>query len=169
MKIPHVLMTAVCSFITFFILVPDSFAQINLEIQEGTVIRVRLLETIDSKTAKNGDIINLETMERVEINGTIAIEANSRVVGRVINAVQNKSMGRKGKLDISIDYVRAKDGTNVPLSYSLNQSGKDNTVGVVAGAVLISPVALFIKGKSAVLSKGTEFNTYVARSTRLNL
>jgi hypothetical protein len=169
MKILHLFMKVACFMIAFFILLFDSYGQINVEIQEGTVIRVRLLETIDSKIAKNGDVINLETIERVEINGVLGIEANSRVVGRIINSVQNKSMGRKGKLDISIDYVRAKDGTNVPLSYSLNQAGKDNSVAVLAGAVLISPVALFIKGKSAVLTKGTEFNTYVSRTTKLNL
>lgn len=156
-------------FCASYLIMTDTLSQSNLEIQEGTVVRVRLLETIDSKTATNGDIINLETIERVEVNGTTVIETNSRVVGRIINSVQNKSMGRKGKLDISIDYVRAKDGTNVQLSYSMNQSGKDNTVGVVAGAVLLSPVALFIKGKSAVLMKGTEFNTYVAKTTRLNI
>lgn len=144
-------------------------AQENLEIQEGTVVRVRLLETLDSKTAKNGDIVTLETLDKIEIGNKKVIDFNARVTGRVINSVSNKSMGRKGKLDISIDYVKAVDGTNVPLSYTMNQSGKDATVGVIAGAVLLSPLALVVKGKSAVILKGAEFNTYVERSTRINL
>lgn len=147
----------------------EVLGQNNLEIQEGTVVRVRLLETIDSRTAKNGDIVNLETIDKIESGNQTIIEYNAKVTGRVINAVSNKSLGRKGKLDISIDYVRAADGTNVPLSYTMNQSGKDATVGVIAGAVLLSPLALVVKGKSAVLMKGAEFNTYVSRTTKINL
>lgn len=154
----------------FYITLPMiGMAQEALEIQEGTVVRVRLLETLDSKTAKNGDIVTLETLEKIEIGNKKVIDSNARVTGRVINSVSNKSMGRKGKLDISIDYVQAMDGTNVPLSYTMNQSGKDATVGVIAGAVLLSPLALVVKGKSAVILKGAEFNTYVARSTRIKL
>lgn len=154
----------------FYITLPMiGMAQEALEIQEGTVVRVRLLETLDSKTAKNGDIVTLETLEKIEIGNKKVIDSNARVTGRVINSVSNKSMGRKGKLDISIDYVQAMDGTNVPLSYTMNQSGKDATVGVIAGAVLLSPLALVVKGKSAVILKGAEFNTYVARSTSIKL
>lgn len=145
-----------------------SFSQSQLEIQEGTVVRVRLLETIDSRTAKNGDIVNLETIEKIESNGITIISNGARVTGRVMNAVANKSLGRKGKLDLSIDYVKAIDGTNIPLSYTMNQSGKDATVGVIAGAVLLSPIALIVKGKSAILMKGTEFNTYISRTTKIN-
>lgn len=147
----------------------DVRAQQTIEIQEGTVIKVRLLETLDSKTAKNGDIVTLETLDKIEIGGKKVIDFNARATGRVINSVSNKSMGRKGKLEISIDYVKAVDGTNVPLSYTMNQSGKDATVGVIAGAVLLSPLALVVKGKSAVILKGAEFNTYVARSTKIDL
>lgn len=154
----------------FYIALPMiGIAQETLEIQEGTVVRVRLLETLDSKTAKNGDIVTFETLDKIEIGNQKIIDINARVTGRVINSVSNKSMGRKGKLDISIDYVQAVDGTNVPLSYTMNQSGKDATVGVIAGAVLLSPLALVVKGKSAVILKGAEFNTYVSRSTRLSL
>jgi hypothetical protein len=136
-------------------------------INEGTVVRVRLIETLDSRTANVGDIVNLEVADPIMVDGVIVVETGAKVTGKVIDAVKNKSMGRKGKLDFSIDFARAKDGQNVPLTSNVKQGGKDATVGVVAAAALINPLALFIKGKAAVINKGTEFNCYVARNIEI--
>ena len=40
-------------------------------------------------------------------------------------------------------------------------------MGVVAAAVIVSPLALFIKGKAAVIEKGTEFSVYVSKSVSI--
>ena len=144
-------------------------AQTQKTISEGTVIRVRLLETLDSRQAKMGDIVNLEATEPIMVDGVTLIEPGAKVVGKVIDATKNKSMGRKGKLDFSIDYVRAKDGQNVALSSNIKQGGNDAVVGVVAAAVIVSPLALFIKGKAAVVEKGTEFSVYVSKSANITI
>ena len=138
-------------------------------VSEGTVIRVRLLESLDSRQAKMGDIVNLEATEPVMVDGVMLVEPGAKVVGKVVDAVKNKSMGRKGKLDFSIDFVRAKDGQNIPLSSNIKQGGKDEVVGVVAAAVIVSPLALFIKGKAAVIEKGTEFSVYVSKSVSITV
>ena len=114
-----------------------------------------------------GDIVNLEATEPVMVDGVMLVEPGAKVVGKVLDAVKNKSMGRKGKLDFSIDFVRAKDGQNIPLSSNIKQGGKDEVVGVVAAAVIVSPLALFIKGKAAVIEKGTEFSVYVSKSVSI--
>ncbi|MFZ9694363.1 MAG: hypothetical protein ACO3AY_00655 [Chitinophagaceae bacterium] len=138
-------------------------------IQEGTVIRVRLLETLDSRTANMGEMVALEAADPLMIDGVIVIETGAKVTGKVIESVKNKSLGRKGKLDFSIDFVKAKDGQNVPLSSNIKQGGKDAVVGVVAAAAIINPLALFIKGKAATINKGTEFNCYVSRDVKVNV
>lgn len=161
--------------ITLFALLSNLLISSNLcaqnqkTVSEGSVIRVRMLETLDSKLAKMGDIVNLEATEPFMVDGITLIEPGAKVVGKVIEATKNKSMGRKGKLDFTIDYVRAKDGQNIPLSSNIKQGGKDEVVGVVAAAVLISPLALFIKGKSAVVEKGTEFSVYVTKSVNVSV
>ena len=83
------------------------FAQTQKTVSEGTVIRVRLLETLDSRQAKMGDIVNLEATEPVMVDGVMLVEPGAKVVGKVLDAVKNKSMGRKGKLDFSIDFVKS--------------------------------------------------------------
>lgn len=138
-------------------------------IQEGTVVRVRLLETLDSRTANNGDLVYLEVSDPIIVEGTIIIESGAKVTGKIIESVRNKNLGRKGKLDFTIDFVKSVDGQNIPLTSNVKQGGKDGVVGVVAAAALINPLALFIKGKAAIINKGSEYNCYVARSIQVKV
>lgn len=144
-------------------------AQKTITIQEGTVIRVRLIETLDSRTANTGDMVTLEMADPLLVDGVMVIEPGAKVTGKVLDAVKNKSLGRKGKLDFTIDFVKAKDGQNIPLSSNVKEGGKDAVVGVVAAAALINPLALFIKGKAATINKGTEFNCYVSRNVEVKV
>ena len=136
-----------------------TYAQTTL--QEGTVIQVRLVETLSSATCKQGEIVNLEVAEDVEVNGVVVIKKGAKVTGSVIECVPKQNMGRKGKLDFSINYATAVDGQNVRTRTSVGTDGKDRTVGVVAAAVIVSPFLLFIKGKDTVIEKGTSFAVYV--------
>lgn len=146
-----------------------SFAYSQKTIQEGTVVRVRLLETLDSRSANNGDMVILEVSDPIMVDGTTLIESGAKVTGKITESVKNKNLGRKGKLDFTIDFVKAVDGQNIPLTSNIKQGGKDGVVGVVAAAALINPLALFIKGKAAVINKGAEYNCYVARSVSINI
>jgi hypothetical protein len=145
----------------------EGFAQKT--IYEGTVVRVRLIEALDSRTASVGDIVNLEVADPIIVDGVTLVETGARVTGKVIESVKNKNLGRKGKLDFSIDFAKSRDGQNVPLSSNVKQGGKDAVVGVIAAAAIINPLALFIKGKAATVDKGTEFSCYVTRSVIINI
>ncbi len=77
-------------------------------------------------------------------------------------------MGRAGKLDFSIDRVRAVDSEWVPLRYTLNKkSGESHAVrtGVLtAGAAVVfwpaAPVFLLMKGKDVTINKGVTFDVF---------
>lgn len=77
-------------------------------------------------------------------------------------------MGRAGKLDFSIDRVRAADGEWIPLRYTVNKkSGGSHTVStgvLTAGAAILfwpaAPAFLLIKGKDVTLNKGMVFDTF---------
>lgn len=158
-------------FTTTLILVLFSSLLVSAQktIQEGTVVRVRLIETLDSRTANTGDMVTLEVADPLLVDGVMVIEPGAKVTGKIIDAVKNKSLGRKGKLDFTIDFVKAKDGQNIPLTSNVREGGKDAVVGVVAAAALINPLALFIKGKAATINKGTEFNCYVSRTVEVKV
>ena len=77
-------------------------------------------------------------------------------------------MGRAGKLDFSIDRVRAADGEWIPLRYTINKkSGGSHAVStgvLTAGAAVLfwpaAPAFLLIKGKDVTLNKGMVFDTF---------
>ena len=137
-------------------------------IPDGTRIRVRLDQALSSGTADAGQTVELSVTEPVKVNGQTVIPEGSRVTGTVTEAHEKRHMGRAGKLDFSIDRVRAVDGEWVPLRYTLNKnSGGSHAVstGVLtaSAAVLFWPAApafLLIKGKDVTINKGVVFETF---------
>lgn len=138
-------------------------AQTTADLQEGTTVRVRLLETLDTGSKPNvGEQITFEVADDVEFNGQVLVRSGARATGTITESVKAKWGGRKGKLDFTIDYVQAVDGQNIRVRSTANRvKGKGNVGLMAAGTVLLSPVAVFIRGKNAVVDKGTEFSVYV--------
>ena len=77
-------------------------------------------------------------------------------------------MGRAGKVDFSVEKVRAADGEYVPLRYTMQKKqgeGKGTSTGIMTAgaAVLFWPAAPFIllrKGKDVTINKGMVFELF---------
>lgn len=145
-----------------------SQAQKTYLLQEGTIVEVMTTEALDSKTATEGDAIYLEVADDVVVNGKTVIAAGSIVKGEITVASKAKMMGKAGKLDFTIDYVKAVDGTNVRVRTAKSFQGKNKQGGVIAAAVLVSPVALLLKGKDVTLEKGKKFRVYVDKDYKID-
>ena len=96
------------SAITF--LLSAGLAAAQIAIPDGTKLRVRLDQTISSATAEQGQAVELSITEAVKVNDQAVISDGARVTGTVTMAPEKRHMGRAGKLDFSIDRVRAVDG-----------------------------------------------------------
>jgi hypothetical protein len=144
-------------------------AQVN--IPDGTKLRVRLDQTISSSTAEQGQTVELSVTEPVKVGDEIVIPEGSRVTGTVTQAQEKRHMGRAGKLDFSIDRVRAADGEWIPLRYTVNkQNGGSHAVStgvLTAGAAVLfwpaAPAFLLIKGKDVNINKGVVFDAFTDR------
>ena len=145
-----------------------SIAMADVEIPSGTKVSCRLEQTLSSATAEEGMPVQLPVTENIMVNGAVVIPQGSSVQGAIIQATAKRRMGRTGKLDFSIDKVRAVDGQYVPLRYSLHKKeGGSNTVrtGVLTAgaAVLFWPAAPFLllsKGKDATINKGMVLDVF---------
>lgn len=152
-------------------LITASIAAAQVTIPDGTKIRVRLEQTISSATADQGQGVDLTVTEAVKIGDEIAIPEGARVTGTVTLAQEKRHMGRAGKLDFSIDRVRAADGEWVPLRYTVNKiNGGSHAVStgvLTAGAAVLfwpaAPAFLLIKGKDVTVNKGVIFETFTDR------
>lgn len=144
-----------------------SQAQKAYMLQEGTVVRIRLLETLDSRISRPGSHVYMEVADDVEVEGKVVVERGAKVMGTVVEATEAKMFGRKGKLSFSIDYVQASNGKNLRLRTMNSSAGQDRVGGVVAAAALVNPLLVFIKGKNTTVEKGTEFQVYVDKDYEL--
>jgi hypothetical protein len=84
-------------------------------------------------------------------------------------------MGRGGKLDMNIDYVRLADGGKAALRAVKEVKGGGHTgamtAGIVATSLIVWPAApffLFMHGKDITIPKGTEITAYINGDTPLD-
>jgi hypothetical protein len=137
-------------------------------IPEGTKIHVRLESTISSATAEEGQTVELRVAEPVRIGEVTVIAEGAHVRGTITEAHPKRRMGRAGKLDFSIDRVKAVDERWVALRYTVNKkSGQSHAVrtGVLTAGVAIAfwpaaPVMLLMRGKDITIHQGVSFDVY---------
>jgi hypothetical protein len=86
----------------------------KLKVEEGTQVRLRLMQTINSGTVQTGQTISFEVLDDVIINEQVVIKEGAPAWGIVEEAEGKKSFGRGGKLKIRLDYVKAVDSTKIP-------------------------------------------------------
>jgi hypothetical protein len=155
---------------TFLAIIFISFKGYSqLILPEGTPIKVKTLKELSSKKAQVGDIVYFRLVENLQIDSITAIDSTAEVIGEVIEAGKARSLGRPGKLDFTIDNVKAADGQNIRLRTTPKRMiGKDKTGGVVAAAVIFAPVAIFFKGKEVVIEANKEFLVYVDSDYTVN-
>src|SRR3954462_10279075 len=91
-------------------LISAGLAAAQITIPDGTRLRVRLDQTISSASAEQGQAVDLSITEAFRVNDHVVIPDGARVSCRVHMAQEKRHMGRVGKLDFSIDRVRAMDG-----------------------------------------------------------
>jgi len=135
---------------------------------DGTTVKLKISQTISSEEAKTGQEVPFEVLEDVNVSGVPVIKKGDSAFGTVTKAESKKRMGRAGKLDMSISYVRLADQEKVPLRATKESKGHGSTVGMVVGmaaaGVLFFPAAplfLLMHGKDVTIPQGTEITAFV--------
>jgi CRISPR/Cas system-associated exonuclease Cas4 (RecB family) len=143
---------------------------------DGTPVKLRISETISSASAKVGEEIPFEVIEDVDVDGVPVIAKGSTAIGTVTAAEPRRSMGRAGKLDISISYVRLHDQEKAALRAVKDEKGGGH-VGAMTGAMVATaivffpaaPLFLFIHGKDISIPQGTEITAFVQGDMHLDI
>lgn len=152
----------------------DTKALPTFGILDGTPIRLRIARTVSSKDAKSGESVDFEVLDQFKVGETVVVSKDAVAIGTVTRAKPSSRMGRGGKLDITIDYLRLSSGEKVPLRSVKENKGRNYT-GTMTGAMVAAgilffpaaPLFLFIKGKNITVPKGTEVTAYVNGDTPL--
>jgi hypothetical protein len=125
---------------------------LEFTLRNGTPIHLKLGKTISSATAHVGDVVDLQVVEEVIVDGISVIPAGSTAIGLVSEAEPKKRMGHGGKLAFTVNFVRLKDDEKATVRSFQETTGSNNS----AGAIL--PLS---SGKEVVFTQGTEFTAYV--------
>jgi hypothetical protein len=119
-------------------------------LEEGTLIKVKSLADISSKTAKEGDRADFAIAEDVEINGKVVIKEGTLVDGNIESVQKAKGLGKQGSITINFSKVKATNGSTVPIRSTKNAiQGKNKGGASVVLALVLSPLFLLKKGKEA--------------------
>src|SRR6266513_2610952 len=142
---------------------------------EDTPVRIRLARTMSSRDAKADERVDFEVLEDVKVGNVVVVERGAMAIATVTEAHPKRRMGRAGKLNMNIDYVRLASGDKIPLRAVKGGSG-GNHIGAMTGAMVATsivflpaaPLFLFMHGKDITIPKGTEVTAYVAADTPLD-
>jgi hypothetical protein len=148
----------------------------NSILRDGTPVKLRLSQSISSADARTGQEIPFEVMEDIEVDGVTVLPKGANAIGVVTEAESRRSMGRAGKLDMSISYARLKTNEKVALRAVKEAKGGSHT-GAMTGAMVATsliiwpaaPFFLFIKGKDITIPQGTEITAFTDGDTKLDL
>lgn len=134
----------------------------EVTLADGTEVTLRLFKGVSSATARVEERVDFETAKDVMVDGVVVIKKGAPAWGKVIRASPKKSFGRSGKLDFTIDYVKAVDGQNLNLRSTRNIKGDDiyGKVGVVT-LLAASPLGFLVKGKNVEVEAGAEYTIFV--------
>jgi hypothetical protein len=143
-------------------------------LQDGTPIRLRMNRNVSSADATVGESVDFEVLEDVVIDGVTVVPKGGTAIGTVTEAVPKRRMGRAGKLEIVLDYVRLADKEKAAVRAVKDVKGGSHTtgmtVGIVATGLLFWPAAplfLLMHGKDITVPKGSEVTAYVNGDQKL--
>jgi hypothetical protein len=120
---------------------------LSFGLADGTPVKVKFKQTISSKTAKENDPVEFEVSEDVLVENVIVIAKGALARGIVTKAKRSGMLGRKGKLEISLKEVTLVSGERVAIRAE-QKSGGGTSGGIIALAVVVTPLALLFKGKN---------------------
>lgn len=142
---------------------------------EDTPVRIRLARTMSSKDARVDEKVDFEVFEDIKVGNVVVVERGAMAIATVTEAQPKRRMGRAGRLNINIDYVRLASGEKVLLRAVKGGDG-GNHIAAMTGAMVATgivffpaaPLFLFMHGKDIIIPKGTEVTAYVAADTPLD-
>jgi hypothetical protein len=123
-------------------------------VQRGQTVRVRMNETISSKTARIGDRFTTTVTEPVYSDtGVIVIPVGSIVTGRVDSVKAAKKGGDPGSIDASFVEVKLPNGTRRAINGSLTdlntKQAKSDAEGSASGDDRKNDKVIFVGGGAA--------------------
>lgn len=110
----------------------------GLVIPKNTIFRVKLLDDLNSNMNHKGDLVRMEVMEDVSVNGIVVIPRGTRGTGTVDDVKKAGMGGRQGQIKVTTGSFKAINGVDVPVKIGKGAAGKSTETDNILRAVVPS-------------------------------
>ena len=135
-------------------------------VPEGTEVKLRMLDSLSSGTAVEGQRFNLELDDDIRVDGKVVVPRGAKAVGTVTHAKKKGFMGKGGELNVTLDYVTVGED-RIRLRAAEGKEGADKVGTTVVLTVLFGPLGLLKRGHNVEVNAGTVLTAYVDQTTKL--
>ena len=143
----------------------DTINAVPVILPAETLIKIAILDNVNTKYAKKGDVVKIRVAQDVFIGDVLVIPNGAEGSAVIVNSKAAKSFGRDAKLEIDFYNVKAIDNVDIPTI--LGDKAQEETLSIaraagvsVAGAILLGPFGLiggaFINGENINIQPGAE-------------
>lgn len=145
-------------------------------VAKDTLIKIKLTQALDSKTARAGDKVNFQTVDNLYVGSTLVIPKGAIGYGSVEKVDQAQNFGRDAQIKINFQRIVGMDGTSVnvylgDLAKEATQSEAKAAGATVAGLVVFGPIGIvsgaFVHGKELTIPSGTTLYVQVKDDAEL--
>ena len=99
----------------------------------GTAMNAELNQALDSKKAKEGDVVTAHTTEAVKSGGKVVIPKGTKLVGHVTRATAKAKGDADSTLAVQFDRAVLKDGQTIPLQVAIQALASGEPGAAVGG------------------------------------
>jgi hypothetical protein len=139
----------------------------KLVLKEGTDVKLKFADDLSSKTATEGDPVNLVLDEDLKVGDVVVVKAGAKATGTVTNAKKAGMLGKAGELNMRLEHLKAGD-QRVKIRGSKGKEGQGKEGTMIALTVLFGPIGLIKHGKNVEVKAGTPLAAYVDADTPLD-
>lgn len=129
-------------------------------VARDTMVRLMVLNEVNTNSAKPGDRFALRVDENVVVGGATVIPVGAKAYGEVTRVKSNGAVGKAGSVGAKLLYVELGED-RVPLTGESESKGRKEGGGVVMASAIWGPFGLLMKGGAGKLKAGHIFNGYI--------
>jgi len=101
------------------------------QLQADSTMQAQLVKPLDAKKNKVGDEVIAKTTQDVKSDGHVVVPKGSKLVGHVTEVKPHSKEQHDSKLGIAFDHAILKNGTQMPITLSIQAIGRGNAASAV--------------------------------------
>ncbi len=146
----------------------------RLVVPQGTLVRIRLLQALSTRSTKEGQAVRFTVLDNVRIGKRKVIQRGASIDAYVSHVRHPRRFGRNASLKIKFLSVNSVKGRSIPIEIGERAAKTNEQMGMAAGAaiggaIIFGPVGLlaglFVKGKNVEIPYGTIIHVEVSEDT----